>query len=74
MSRIIDFEREFFKVAKDLETKAEVKQEFLIKIAFLSEDWIDDKLRWDIAGLKESMYKSRKIKSLKSPNNRYVLN
>jgi len=53
MSRIIDFEREFFKVAKNFETKAEAKQAFLTKMNALSEEWINDKLRWDIAGLKK---------------------
>jgi hypothetical protein len=49
----IDLEREFFRVAKTLETKHAVRQEFLARINELSEDWIDNKLRWDIAGLKK---------------------
>ena len=53
MSCIINFEREFFKIAKDLETKSEAKQEFMARISYLAEDWIDSKLRWDIAGLKD---------------------
>ncbi|MBU2561629.1 MAG: hypothetical protein KKD17_04980 [Nanoarchaeota archaeon] len=53
MSRLIDLEREFFKAAKDLEKKSQVKQEFLVRVNKISEDWINDELRWDIAGLKD---------------------
>jgi len=53
MSLNIDLEREFFKAAKDLEKKVEVRQEFLVRVNKISEDWIDNKLRWDIAGLKD---------------------
>jgi hypothetical protein len=53
MSRIIDFEKEFFKVARNLDTKVEVRQEFLSRIEELSVDWIDDKLRRDILGLND---------------------
>jgi len=53
MSRIIDFEREFFRIARNFEIKSDVRQAFLAKIKELSEDWINDKLRWDIAGLKD---------------------
>jgi hypothetical protein len=53
MSRIVDFEKEFFRVAKNLETKEEVRQTFLTRMTELSEDWIDDKLRRDIRGLNE---------------------
>jgi hypothetical protein len=55
MSRIIDFEREFFKVASALESKSEVKQEFMIRVLKISEEWIDNKLRRDIAGLKDDL-------------------
>jgi hypothetical protein len=53
MSCIIDFEREFFNIAKNLESKSEVRSVFLARINELAEDWINDKLRWDIAGLKD---------------------
>ena len=53
MSCIINFEREFFRIAKDLERKEEVRQEFLAKISALSEEWIDGKLRLGLAGLKD---------------------
>jgi hypothetical protein len=53
MAKLVDFEREFFKVARDLETKDEARQEFLKRISELSEEWIDDKLRLRIAGLKD---------------------
>ncbi|MBU2561634.1 MAG: hypothetical protein KKD17_05005 [Nanoarchaeota archaeon] len=53
MSLKIDLEREFFKAARDLEKKSEVKREFMTRTQKLSEDWIDNKLRWDIACLKE---------------------
>ena len=53
MSRIIDFEREFFKVAKGLETKSVVKKVFVARIRQMSEDWIEDKLRRNILGLED---------------------
>ena len=53
MRRIIDFEREFFKVARNLETKEEVKKEFMAQINRFSDEWISDKLRRDILGLEE---------------------
>ena len=52
MSSLINLEREFFKVARDLETKEEVKREFLNKINNMSEEWINDKFRFKIYGLK----------------------
>ena len=51
MPKMIDLEREFFKVAKDLATKGETRVHFMIKINKLAEEWIDDKLRLGIAGL-----------------------
>lgn len=48
----IDLEREFFKAAKNLETYDEVKEQFLIKIAQISEEWLDNKFRLGILGLK----------------------
>ena len=53
MSLNIDLECEFFKAAKELEKKSEVKQEFMVRIHKISDKWIDNKLRWDIAGLKD---------------------
>ena len=52
MPLTIDLEREFYKVAKDLLKREEVKKEFVSRIKKLSEDWIDNKFRLDIAGLK----------------------
>lgn len=52
MSSLINLEREFFYIAKNLETKQQVKQEFLKKINTLSEDWINNKFRFKIYGLK----------------------
>jgi hypothetical protein len=53
MSSLINLEREFFKVAKDLESKSEVKRQFLNQINNLSEDWINNKFRFRINGLKK---------------------
>lgn len=53
MPLIIDLEREFFKAAKDLETYDEVKEQFLAKIKQISEQWINDKFRLGILGLKK---------------------
>ncbi len=52
MPKKIDLEREFFKVAKNLETKEEAKQRFLQRIGELSQEWINDKFRLGILGLK----------------------
>lgn len=53
MSCILNLEREFFKVAKDLEKKSEVKPLFMKKITEHSEEWIDDKLRLNFIGLED---------------------
>ncbi|MBU1111812.1 MAG: hypothetical protein ABIG93_01580 [archaeon] len=53
MGRKIDFEREFFSVAKGLETKLEVREGFVKKIQEQAEEWIDNKLRFVILGLKD---------------------
>ena len=52
MPLTIDLEREFFKVAKDLVTRKKVKREFVSRIKEISEEWIDNKFRLDILGLK----------------------
>lgn len=53
MPPTIDLEREFFRTAKNLETSAEAKQQFLAKIKEISEDWIDRKFRLGMLGLKK---------------------
>jgi hypothetical protein len=58
MPKKIDLEREFFRVAKNLETKEETKQQFLQRISELSNDWIDDKFRLGILGLKSKEEKN----------------
>ena len=52
MSSLINLEREFFRIAKDIESKKEVKKEFLNKINNMSEEWITNKFRFKIYGLK----------------------
>lgn len=52
MSSLINLEREFFRIAKDLETKEEVRKQFLNKINEMSEEWINNKFRFKIYGLK----------------------
>lgn len=52
MAKKIDLERTFFKVAKDLETYEEVKEEFIKHINEFSEKWLDDKFRLGVLGLK----------------------
>lgn len=52
MSSIINLEREFFKLAKDMESKKEVKKQFLNQINNMSEEWINNKFRFRINGLK----------------------
>ena len=52
MSSLINLEREFFRIAKDLETKEEVRKQFLEKINNMSEEWINNKFRFRINGLK----------------------
>ena len=52
MSSLINLEKEFFHIAKDLETKEEVKKQFLEKINRMSEEWINNKFRLKIYGLK----------------------
>lgn len=49
---MIDLEREFFRIAKDLESKEQIKKEFLNKINEMSQDWINNKFRFKINGLK----------------------
>lgn len=49
----LDLEREFYQAAKNLETKSEVREEFVKRVQGLAEDWIDNKLRFVILGLKE---------------------
>lgn len=48
----IDLEREFFRTAKNLETYAEARKQFLAKIKEISEDWIDRKFSLGVMGLK----------------------
>lgn len=50
-TKIINLEKEFFRITKDLESKREAKQEFLKRINNLSEDWINNKFRFKIGGL-----------------------
>ena len=52
MALKVDLEREFFKVAKNLETYDDIKQQFLARINELSEDWIDNKFRLGVLELK----------------------
>ncbi len=52
MSSLINLEREFFLIAKDIESKKEVKKQFLNQINNMSEDWINNKFRFRINGLK----------------------
>ena len=53
MPPTIDLEHEFFKAAKNLATHAEAKQQFLARIRQISEEWIEDKFRLGISGLKK---------------------
>ncbi len=53
MCKTIDLEKEFYKVAKELETKTAVRDEFLRTVTSKSEDWIDQKFRWEIMGLED---------------------
>lgn len=53
MSSLINLEREFFRIAKDIESKKEVKKQFLNQINNLSEEWINNKFRFRISGLKK---------------------
>lgn len=50
----IDLEREFFKSAQGLETYDEVRDAFLVNITKKSEQWINNKFRLDILGLKKT--------------------
>ena len=52
MPSLINLEREFFRIAKDLESKREVKKQFLNQINNMSEEWINNKFRLRINGLK----------------------
>ncbi len=52
MAKTLDLERHFFKVAKNLETRKEVKETFIKEVTEASEKWIDNKLRFRIMGLK----------------------
>ncbi len=53
MTLKVDLEREFFKVAKNLETYEEVKKQFLERINEISDKWLDSKFRLGILGLKD---------------------
>ncbi len=53
MSLKIDLEREFFKVARDLSKEKQIKKQFLKRVNSLSEDWIENKFRLGILGLKK---------------------
>lgn len=52
MPVIIDLESEFFKAAKDLESYSKARKQFIKRIRQISKEWIDDKLRLGILGLK----------------------
>ena len=52
MSKKIDLEREFFKAVRDIATRKKAKEAFILRISQISEEWIDDKFRLGILGLK----------------------
>ncbi len=49
---IINLEREFFKIAKYLDNYSNTKNQFISKINKISEEWIDNKFRLGVLGLK----------------------
>ena len=53
MSVIIDLEREFFKVARDIDKYKDAKEQLLKRVTAISEEWLDNKFRLGILGLKE---------------------
>ena len=53
MSPSIDLEREFFKAVKDIDTYSKARKQFMKKIKQISEEWIDDKFRLGVLGLKK---------------------
>jgi hypothetical protein len=53
MPKTIDLEREFFKVAKDVETYKEVKVKLSKRMREILEDFMEYKQRQDILGLQE---------------------
>lgn len=51
MPQTIDLEREFFRIAKDLDSCNDVRGNFLNRIKQISEQWIDNKFRLGVLGL-----------------------
>ena len=52
MAATINLEREFFRIAKDLDNYTDIKDNFLSRITQISKEWIDEKFRLGICGLK----------------------
>lgn len=53
MSTIIDLEREFFKIAKNLNKYKYAREQLLKRVVDISGKWLDNKFRLGVLGLKE---------------------
>ena len=60
MPLTLELEREFFKISQNFEYWEDVRRHFMKRVKVLAEDFIDYKMRCEVAGLKRKEKKQHK--------------